>query len=69
MKTSRTLFRVTMQLDNHAFAGDRIDRAMEVARILRELADDITNHATLVHDLRDINGNRVGTTTVRVERR
>lgn len=69
MKPARTMFRVAMQLDNSAFMGDRIDRAMEVARVLRELANRIADDATLNHPLHDRNGNTVGASVVKVERR
>ena len=48
---------ITINMDNAAFDDDG-----ELARILRRLADDLgTQKRALIMNLRDINGNRVGT--------
>ena len=51
-------FEVAINSDNDAFVDNE---ATEVARILREVADDIAASTTYCEgDLRDINGNTVG---------
>ena len=52
--------KLTINLDNAAF-GD--EAGTEVARILRELADDLDGHNCVIgerHVIFDANGNRVG---------
>ena len=51
-------FVITINLDNAAFE----EAGPEVARILRQLADDIENDNKTDRKLRDINGNTVGHT-------
>jgi|LakMenEpi03Aug12_release.lakeMendotaPanAssembly.Ray.scaffolds.fasta_scaffold4357675_1 hypothetical protein len=53
------LFVAEIECDNEAFESSR---PIEVARILRDLADRIANSSpdTLNFGLRDINGNQVG---------
>lgn len=57
-----TTFRVSIECDNAAF--DFPDREVEIARILREVANRVerwNDHETgKAKDLRDINGNTVG---------
>lgn len=56
---------ITIKLDSAAFDDGN---GTEVARILRELANEITDTTLEAGDsqgLRDINGNRVGTAEVR----
>lgn len=50
-------FRVLIGTDNAAF--EEGDRGMEVARILRAVADRVEEGAT-VGQTRDVNGNEVG---------
>ena len=54
-------FTVEIECDNAAFADEPYE---ELARILRELADDIEESCSASHPLRDINGNRVGHSAV-----
>lgn len=52
-------FTLTIECDNAAFADD--ERAMEVARILREVADECDAYDIGARiKLRDLNGNTVG---------
>lgn len=56
------MFRIHIETDNAAFDPDA---APEVARILRELADRLTDHADMNDHvvrlpLRDVNGNGIG---------
>jgi hypothetical protein len=51
---------IMLKTDNAAFDDHgNGNRAAEVARILRRLADDVEN-GTVPENLRDINGNHVG---------
>jgi len=52
-------FKVTICTDNQAF--DEAPFQVELARILRQLADDLERGYDIYKPLRDINGNRVGT--------
>lgn len=52
-----------LDLDNAAFQPG--DRALEIARILHKLADDLEN-GTPKSKILDINGNTVGSIGVRV---
>lgn len=54
------MFKLQIETDNAAF-GDF--RAVEVARILRQLADNLSTSGDS-GNLRDINGNTVGTWTL-----
>lgn len=54
-------FKIEIKCDNAAF-GD--EPAYEVARILWELAKRIERDGDLAYPLHDINGNRVGLSTV-----
>jgi len=54
----RTMIKIKIDTGNSAFDGDQRD--YEIARILRQMADDIEEcHAFGI--IRDINGNIVGT--------
>lgn len=55
-------FSLEFETDNAAFEGP--DIAVEVARILRELADDVDGGRTGFVEIHDINGNFVGTAFV-----
>lgn len=60
---------ITIRMDNAAFFddGEQPARGREVARILRNLADQVEDDADLVDHatrLADINGNAVGLSTV-----
>lgn len=62
------MFTVSIETGNAAFdetPGLGATRSREIARILRELADNVERHdygtGAQVDWLRDINGNRVGT--------
>lgn len=51
--------KIIIDVDNDAFASG--NRGVEVARILRDLADAAENgNSSFNQKLRDINGNRVG---------
>lgn len=53
---------IRIKCDNAAFEGDP---GLEVARILREYADDVADGVALNRKLRDINGNTVGSANTR----
>ena len=53
-------FKIEIECDNAAFD----EPYEELARILRDLADDIEESVHLAHPIFDINGNRVGRSTV-----
>lgn len=53
--------RYTVSMDTNNAAFDE-DKSIEVARILRELADKIENNGFYSYLLRDYNGNPVGKT-------
>ena len=58
------MFRIEIDTENDAFAANDGDATIEVARILRELADDVERHGgpgSGKHRIRDLNGNTVGT--------
>lgn len=57
-------FKLEIECDNAAF-GD--EPAFEVARILRELAEQMERNGSMAHPLWDYNGNRVGRSTVEPE--
>ena len=48
---------ITIKPDNEAFQGNR---SIEIARILRELADRLLSFERLPENLRGVNGNHVG---------
>ena len=52
-------FKLWIETNNAAFGTDEIERGVEIARILRELADRVDE--TMINGkCRDINGNVVG---------
>lgn len=53
------MFTLTIKTDNAAF--DEGDKGLEVARILRELANRLETQSQTSGTLRDANGNTVGT--------
>lgn len=56
------IFKLNLECDNDAFAGDGCEG--EVVRILQELRERMNNGdaaTSTVYNLRDINGNTVGT--------
>lgn len=53
----KTMFKLSFSTDNAAFSGD--DRALETARILREIADKLEDGRENGVAM-DYNGNRVG---------
>lgn len=55
--------RISIAMDNAAFGEDGIDRGAELARILRELAEEFDGGGARMgtnYHLRDLNGNTVG---------
>lgn len=55
--------RISIAMDNAAFGEDGFDRGSELARILRDLADEFDGGGAATgtnYHLRDLNGNTVG---------
>jgi len=60
------MFKLQIETGNNAFDPSPL---LEIARILRTLADDIEAEARFSGPLEDVNGNRVGNWSLRSRRR
>lgn len=54
------MFKLYIECENDLFANSEQDRDFEVARILREIAEDLEQGAPYSSAVRDGNGNVVG---------
>lgn len=50
-------FELKIELDNQAFEEDQ---EYELARILRQISDDLIIHGSGSRNVKDINGNKIG---------
>ena len=54
------MFKCEIKTGNAAFGESKEEEGMEIARLLREIADDIANYGWTDGLCVDYNGNRVG---------
>lgn len=58
------MLKIKFSTKNDAFAGEQLDRDVEVARILREISHMIVNCSKYEGVVKDINGNSIGEWTL-----
>ena len=54
------MFSISFGTGNAAFGDTQQERAIEIARILAEVAASLTEHLNVVGPIRDLNGNLCG---------